>query len=482
LISRIKIAFFLLLSLIVSFGISQKLNLSFSQHVPYSKDYKPLSCISYKSNNILFQKKINSKFCDLKVNIFDSHLDDVNHFNVILKDENFIGVRHIFGEIYLFTSVNNGVEAILKCRVLDITSNFLTPKNLFTEKNKSGYPSNYILGEKTFENKFHFLVELPFQNGIQEDLRTITVDNKLNIVNEVYNKLDLLFASKRDNKILLSNNGVVYLLKKFWKKGNHFYIYKLGQDILSEVQIKLNNRKIAALDFFFNFKDELVISGFYSSPIRFNYEGFFLFRYDADLHLVHENQYSLTENIVEAFKSSKEIKESGFGLDRFIITDFSLDSIGNYYLLSENISKATIKEETYWVSSGFFVIKFNKNGNFIWGSPVPLNQKHKDLSFIGTFLVNSYNYKKYFYNDLKNSNLRKGVPAEYGILNYCGTKYVEFTLAGLAQENINSVNFPGNDSEKYAFFPNQLNPNSKGPSYFVVLNEKSTNIMLAKAK
>ena len=64
--------------------------------------------------------------------------------------------------------------------------------------------------------------------------------------------------------------------------------------------------------------------------------------------MVHENQYSLTENIVEAFKSSKEIKESGFGLDRFIITDFSLDSIGNYYLLSENISKATIKEETYW--------------------------------------------------------------------------------------------------------------------------------------
>ena len=85
---------------------------------------------------------------------------------------------------------------------------------------------------------------------MQEDLRTITVDNKLNIVNEVYNKLDLLFASKRDNKILLSNNGVVYLLKKFWKKGNHFYIYKLGQDIISEVQIKLNNRKIAALDFF----------------------------------------------------------------------------------------------------------------------------------------------------------------------------------------------------------------------------------------
>ena len=105
-ITRVKISFFLLLSLIVSFGISQKLNLSFSQHVPYSKDYKPLSCISYKSNNVLFQKKINSKFCDLKVNIFDSHLDNVNQFNVLLENENFIGIREIFGEIYLFTSLD----------------------------------------------------------------------------------------------------------------------------------------------------------------------------------------------------------------------------------------------------------------------------------------------------------------------------------------------------------------------------------------
>ena len=458
------------------------MNLSFSQHVPYSNEYKPFSCFSYNSYNILFQKKINSKSCDLKVNVFDSHLDDVNHFNIVLNDENFLGIRSIFNEIYLFTFFNNGVESILRCRVLDINSNFISPKNLFVEKNKSGYSSNYILGEKTFENKFHFLVELPFQNGKQEDIKTITIDNQMNIVNEVYNKLDLLFTSKRDNKILLSNNGVVYLLKKFWEKGNNFYVYKLGQEIISEVQIKLNNRKIAALDYFFNSKDELVLSGFYSSPIRFNYEGFFLLRYDENLHLVHKNQYSLTENIVQTFKSSKEIKESGFGLDKFIITDFSLDSIGNYYLLSENISKTTIKAETYWVSSGFFVIKFNKNGNFIWGSPVPLNQQNIDLNLIGTFSINSYHYKKYFYNDLQNLNLRKGVPAEYGILNYCGTKDVEFTSAGLPQENINSINFPGKDSEKYAFFPKQLNPNPKGPSYFAVLNEKSTNIMLSIAK
>ena len=177
----------------VSLGMSQKLNLSFSQHVPYSKDYKPFLCLSYNSNNILFQKKTNSKSFDLKVNVFDSHLDEIKRFNIVLKDEKFLGIRNIFNKIYLFTSFDNGIETTLKYRELDITSNFLSSKNLFIEKNKSGYSSNYILGEMTFEDKFHFLVELPFQNGKQEDIKTITIDNKLNIVNEVYNKSIIVF-------------------------------------------------------------------------------------------------------------------------------------------------------------------------------------------------------------------------------------------------------------------------------------------------
>ena len=106
---------------------------------------------------------------------------------------------------------------------------------------------------------------------------------------EVYNKLEIKFKSKRDNRILLSNNGQPYLLKQFWKKGNHFYLYKLGQKVISEKEIKLNQRKIAALDYFFNSKNELVLSGFYSSPVRYNYEGFFLLKFDNDLELIHKN-------------------------------------------------------------------------------------------------------------------------------------------------------------------------------------------------
>ena len=45
-----------------------------------------------------------------------------------------------------------------------------------------------------------------------------------------------------------------------------------------------------------------------------------------------------------------------------------------------------------------------------------------------------------------------------------------------------SINFPGKDSEKYAFSPKQLNPYNSGPAYFVILNEKVDNYMLGVVK
>ena len=113
---------------------------------------------------------------------------------------------------------------------------------------------------------------------------------------------------------------------------------------------------------------------------------------------------------------------------------------------------------------------------------VPKDQKNENLNFIGTFSLNINNSKQYFLNELSNLNLRKGTPVEYGILNYCGTKNITFTESGTYQENPMAINFPGMDSEKYAFVPNKLKPNIKGLTYFLIINEKATNFMIALVK
>ena len=207
-----------------------------------------------------------------------------------------------------------------------------------------------------------------------------------------------------------------------------------------------------------------------------------MLKYDSELNIIHKNNFFFSNKIIDEFKSSKEIKESGFGLDKFIIKDFSLDSLGNYFLMSEHLSKTKVKNELVWNSNGFIVIKFNKNGNYIWGSPVPLVQQSENISFMGIFTLNNPNSIKYYYNNLSNLSLRKGTPAEYGILNYTGTNEVGFNSSGIPVIKPISINFPGKDTEKYAFIPKQLNPLSNGPSFFIILNEKASNIMLGMVK
>ena len=481
-IKTVNLFSFIICNFIAVNLFSQDLQLSFSEHVPYESNYKAIRCINYKSGHILFMRKKKSKHCNIKVHIFDEDFKNKNQFNFIIDNEKLVGVRLLFDNIVLFTSLNNGVETILRSRILDISSNFLSPKNIFSQPNKSGYPSFFKLADESFESSFNVLVELPFQNGKNEDLKIITLNNSLQVVKEVYNKIEIKFESKRDNKLLLSNNGKIYLLKKTWKRGNNFYLFRLGKQIINEKEIKLSQRKIAALDYFFNSKDELVLSGFYSSPVRYNYEGFFLLKYDSDLKLIHKNQYALSEKIVKSFKSSKDIKETGFGLDKFMITDFSLDKDQNHYLLAEHISKVSAKKETFWLSKGFVVIKFNKNGNYIWGCPVPKNQKDENFNFIGTFAIKINNSNQYFFNELSNLSLRKGIPPEYGILNYSGTKNITFSESGISQEQPMAINFPGKDTEKYAFIPRQINPKNKESSYFLIINEKATNLMVGLVK
>ena len=45
-----------------------------------------------------------------------------------------------------------------------------------------------------------------------------------------------------------------------------------------------------------------------------------------------------------------------------------------------------------------------------------------------------------------------------------------------------AINFPGKDTEKYAFIPRQINPKNKESSYFLIINEKATNLMVGLVK
>ena len=471
-----RILFVILFSFFL--GIINSQQFKFSENINTSPDYKPYLCFSVEGNYILVQKKIKSSICDLKLNLFNSNLKSTNQFDVKIKEHVFVSMRQIFNKIFLFTSKNENNSTLLYVHEFNINNGFINSKQIYKEKNNGGYTAKFIISKSSYEDQFFILVELPFQSGKNEDIKLLYFDNSLALIDEVYNKLEVPFESKRDNKLLVSSIGKVYLIKTFWDKGNNFFIYPLGSEVVNELEIKLSNRKIAAIDYFFNGENELVIAGFFTSQKRYNYEGYFIHKYDSDLSLVHKNQYFLSSNIVEAFKSAKEIKEKGFGLDKFRLSNFSLDANGNHFLLAEHLTRKEVKSVNNWYSKGLLVIKFNKNGNYVWGCPVIHKQTYVDIKFLGAFKLNNFNDAQYFYNSLENINLRKGVPVEYGSNNFCGTKSISFSSVGLSEKNILRLDIPNNEGMKYAFYPKQLNPYETSKSIFSLLDKDGNNIIL----
>ena len=56
------------------------------------------------------------------------------------------------------------------------------------------------------------------------------------------------------------------------------------------------------------------------------------------------------------------------------------------------------------------IVKFNKNGNYVWGCPIKREQINSSRSFIGSFTLNDFTEPYYFYNALSNLDLKKGIP------------------------------------------------------------------------
>tara|TARA_Y100000589_G_C27191611_1_gene645046 strand:+ start:2721 stop:4160 length:1440 start_codon:yes stop_codon:yes gene_type:complete len=461
----LNILIFIFLSITV---FSQALSFKFGEKIPYEKNYKSIGFFKRDGKNLLFQKKTDNS-CDFIVYIFNSYLkkDSKSHF--LLENHKYVDIIDFLGQIVLFTSyTNQEKEEELRAYLYDNSKGFQLTKVLYKEQNKLGYKTDFVLANKVVNQQLHVLVEMPFQNEIKEEIKYLSFDNHLEIIEEYYYKLDLLGKPKRENDLIVSNNGDVVLIKKFWEKVNNFYVYKLGGTTLNEIKLSLKIRNISAIDYLYNNKNELVISGFFSSPLKYNYEGYFLQKFDEELNLIHKNQYPINEKIKNSFKSSKEIKEGNFGLDNFYITSFRQDTSGNYFLMAEHFGKKKIKDLRYINRKGFVCIKYNKNGSYVWGCPFKTDQLELKNMFGSVFNLNQMPEPLFFYNELKNVGLRKGVPVEFGVNNYCGINQVTFSAAGIPLIKPVKVDFPDSNQQKFAIKPKKIKTNTNHTVYICV--------------
>ena len=465
---------FFILSINVS--VSQSLTVKFGEKINYNPEYSAVGFFEQSGEKLLFQKKTN-KNCDFIIHVFNSYLKTESKREFSLEGHEYIDIIDFLGQVVLFTSYTNNKHEELRAYLYDNSKGFQLTKILHKEANKQGYKANYVLANQVVNQELHVLVELPFQPSTKEEVRYLKFNNQLQLLDEHYNKLDLICKPKKENDLIISNSGEVLLMKKYWDKINNFYIYKLGESVIKEVELKLKSRNIAAIDYLFNKKNELVISGFFSSPQKYNFEGYFLQKFDEELNLIHKNQYFINQKIINAFKTSKQIKEGDYGLTHFYITSFKQDTSGNHFLMAEHYGKKTVKEERYINRKGFICIKFNKNGNYVWGCPFKTDQLESKNMFGSTFCLNQTVEPIFFYNALENINLRKGVPVEYGVNNFCGVNQISFSAAGIPLNKPLRVDFPDSNQGKFALKPKSIKTNI-GHTVLIGLDAIAENSMV----
>ena len=62
----------------------------------------------------------------------------------------------------MFASYNEQMHTHLVYSILDEKLGFGPFNEIFKEPQKSGYPTSFIISDKTFEDQLHVLAELPF--------------------------------------------------------------------------------------------------------------------------------------------------------------------------------------------------------------------------------------------------------------------------------------------------------------------------------
>ena len=335
---------------------------------------KPLDfyCLDANYGLVLGKKKSKNPF---KFVFLDSNLIVKSQVDLSFPSNSFVNSLVVDNKPYLFFSKTNAEgQQELMVQMVNSNGQLANPYVLTSFKNIGGYKVNFKLAVSKNSKKVVLLVEHPYEKQKHEKFTLILFDERLKLIQIVNKTLDVLYKHKRINFPVVSDDGSVYVIKKHFDKKTQYYIFHLKGSDVEEAKIGLRSRDVVSLRYLANDKGELNVFGFFKSPIHLNYEGVFSMRFNNSVHPEFKKEVFLTEKTVGAFKSKKEIKTKGFGLDNFKINKLLTDTSGNFFLVAGHLFRSQLKIGSEHFRKGLVAVKFSKTGNFIWSSPFVYNQ------------------------------------------------------------------------------------------------------------
>jgi hypothetical protein len=330
-----------------------------------------------KDNQFLVVKRIEDNKTDFVFDVLDSAFHIVKSHSIKLPVTKIKKIGFVQNQLTVFGKVEDGNSDLLKMFAINELDGTFKEETLMTLPANGGYRTSYDVAISPNRKYFSLIGSHAYMEKRKEIINVAIYDSTKSIVFED-EMLTTIETSKRRHKVLVcNNNGFNYIIKKDRVKNkNNYYIYTVsGSGNQEHAPIRLKSRQIVDAEYVLNADGELLLAGFYSSPVSFNFEGLFISKFQEKATATFTKEYFLNANVVEAFKSKKEIKDYGYGLDYFSGSSLTFIDEKNMMLIAEHHSvNKNSKNGPEDYRKGFVLFNLDVNGGFKYSTPVITEQ------------------------------------------------------------------------------------------------------------
>ncbi len=426
-----KFAFSTVLTIAYFLSFAQDFDVKWSSQLKHSSTQSYLEVINTSdSGYCVVQQDIDTPG-KLTVNLFDSLLTSISVEEVSIPCTKIVGTYNINGKLTIFAASAEGNTDILTAYSLNNKGQLSGTVPISKQTSNGGYRNTFEVSVSPNGKKVGVIIEKPYYKEKNDAIIATIYDQ--NLEEKTNKEISFHFPStkRKINVPVINDKGELYIIKRTRiKSANKYFVCLVSGAVNEQQELKLRNRNIADLGYKLREDGSLVLSGFFTSPVRFNFEGVFAAHFNSSVSPTFKKEYYLPENIVGAFKSKKEISKSGHGLDKFHVKEVLLSENDNIYLIAEHISvskEAGVGNEN---RDGIVAIKFSKVGDYMYGAPILSNQADEQhngywnshfATTNGSNLLIGYNEIGYF--DKKADN-------DFGNNAFAGVRTVKLSPAG----------------------------------------------------
>ena len=108
-------------------------------------------------------------------------------------------------------------------------------------KNNGGYLNKYKVSFSENSKHIVILVEHPYEKEKHEKISILSLNQDFKIKAEYHHALEQMSKNKRTNVPIVTNHGTIYLLKRYWNKGNKYYLSIQKGGAFSQSELRLRN-------------------------------------------------------------------------------------------------------------------------------------------------------------------------------------------------------------------------------------------------